>query len=219
MRRNEDYRSPMAPGMAREFHGQARSRILSDDELRAVWKESERRGDRFGAVVRLALLTGQRREKIVSMRWSDVEGSTWKIRTEEGEKGNAGELVLPQVALAIINKQARVDGNLYVFAARAGSHLNGFSVYKAELDTASGVTAWRLHDLRRTARSLMSRAGIAPHVAERVLGHVQPGVLGVYDRHSYLEEKEHALAALARMIESIVTPPAGSNVARLRKVG
>ena len=217
MRRNEDYRSPMAPGMAREFHGQSRSRILSDDELRVVWKEAEHRGDRFGALVRLLLLTGQRREKVVSMRWSDIEGATWTIRTEERERGNAGGLVLPQVAVDIINAQPRVDGNRHVFAARAGSHLNGFSVYKAELDAASGVADWRLHDLRRTARPLMSRAGVRPDIAERVLGHVQPGVAGVYDRHQYTEEKAHALEALARMIETIVNPPAGNVVPLSRK--
>jgi integrase len=206
----------MAPGMAREFHGQARSRILSDDELQKVWRAAEHRRDRFGALVRLLLLTGQRREKVASMKWSDLDGATWKIPSEEREKGNAGELVLPEAALAIIGLQPRVDGNRYVFAERAGSHLNGFSVYKSELDAASGVTAWRLHDLRRTARSLMSRAGVRPDIAERVLGHTIKGVEAVYDQHRYIEEKAAALSALARLVESIINPPAG-NVTPIRK--
>src|SRR5262245_30772343 len=91
--RHEDYNSPVVPGMTKEFRGKARERILSDDEIRAVWKEAERRGDNFGALIRLLLLTAQRREKIAGMRWSDITDSTWTIRTEEREKGNGGVLV------------------------------------------------------------------------------------------------------------------------------
>ena len=80
--------------------------------------------------------------------------------------------------------------------------------------TVCGVTSWTVHDLRRTARSLMSRAGVRPEVAERVLGHVQPGVAGIYDRHRYVEEKAHALAALAGLIGNILRPT--QNVVALR---
>jgi hypothetical protein len=71
---------------------------------------------------------------------------------------------------------------------------------------------WVLHDLRRTARSLMSRAGVLPHVSERVLGHAIPGVEGVYDRHSYDTEKAHALLQLAALVETIINPPSGNVV-------
>ena len=71
---------------------------------------------------------------------------------------------------------------------------------------------WVLHDLRRTARSLMSRAGIRPDISERVLGHVIKGVEGIYDRHAYTEEKAHALRALASLIENITNPPANKVV-------
>ena len=74
---------------------------------------------------------------------------------------------------------------------------------------------WRLHDLRRTARSLMSRAGVLPHVAEQVLGHAIPGVQGVYDRHQYTQEKAHALKALAGLIENILAPQ-DAKVRRIR---
>jgi integrase len=80
------------------------------------------------------------------------------------------------------------------------------------LDAASGVTDWRLHDLGRTARSLMSRAGVSADIAERCLGHVIPGVRGVYDRHEYLDEKRQAFEALAAQIERIVNPPAANMV-------
>ena len=79
------------------------------------------------------------------------------------------------------------------------------------------ATDWTLHDLRRTARSLMSCAGVRPDIAERVLGHAIKGVEGIYDRHSYREEKAHALKALAGLIEKIVNPPA-TNVTPIRGV-
>ena len=79
-----------------------------------------------------------------------------------------------------------------------------------------GVTGWTLHDLRRTSRSLLSRAGVRPDIAERVLGHAVGGVEGIYDRHRYDDEKADALARLAAPIERIVNPPAG-NVVPLRE--
>jgi integrase len=88
---------------------------------------------------------------------------------------------------------------------------------KAAFDKQAGISKnWTIHDLRRTARSLMSRAGVRPDIAERVLGHSIKGVEGTYDRHSYREEKAHALRVLASLIENIVNPPA-DNVRRLNR--
>jgi integrase len=161
---------------------------------------------------RLLLLTGQRREKVAAMRWQDISiDGTWTIPAEDREKGNALELKLPDTALDIIKAQPRFASNPYVFAGRGGSHYSGYSKGKAALDAKLRganlrILPWRLHDLRRTARSLMARAGIRPDIAERVLGHAIKGVEGVYDRHSYSEEKAHALRALAGLIASILAP-------------
>ena len=115
--------------------------------------------------------------------------------------------------------------NPYVFAGRLkDSHVAGFSKLKPKLDTAiskalgAPVAPWVLHDLRRTARSLMSRAGVEADIAERVLGHAIPGVQGIYDRHSYAAEKANALARLADLIGQIVAP-AGGNVVPIRRKG
>ena len=108
------------------------------------------------------------------------------------------------MALNIINNRSRLGDNQYVLTGRGGSHLAGFSQGKRALDKVTGVTNWTLHDLRRTARSLMSRAGVRENVAEKVLGHVQRGVVGIYDRHAYHDEKGHALRALAGLIENIL---------------
>jgi integrase len=213
--RDDDYVSPYRRGMKRQSgKAQARSRILADDEIKAVWQAAEA-GGTFGAFVQIALLTGQRRDKVASMRWADMAlDGTWTIPVAEREKGTAGELVLPPVALEIINAQPRMGENPFVFAGRASGHINGYTKGKARLDKASGTAGWALHDLRRTARSLMSRAGVRPDIAERVMGHAIPGVEGVYDRHSYRDEKADALRRLAGLIENIVRPVA--NVRPLR---
>jgi integrase len=192
-----------------------RARILDDDELRAVWEAAEGNGT-FGAIVRLALLTAQRREKIASMQWEDVTvDGEWRIPAEEREKGNGGALLLPDAAIDIIRERKRIGDNPYVFPGRGDGHFVGWSPCKRALDTKlEQLTPWQVHDLRRTARSLMSRAGVRPDIAERVMGHAIEGVEGVYDRHEYREEKATALKKLAALIERIVSP-AGDNVVAL----
>ena len=91
-----------------------------------------------------------------------------------------------------------------MFTVTGKRPFNDFDDYKRELDKASGVKGWTLHDLRRTARSLMSRAGVSPDIAERCLAHTIPGVRGVYDRYEYLDEKREALGRLARLVGEIV---------------
>jgi hypothetical protein len=93
-----------------------------------------------------------------------------------------------------------------VFTTNGHKRIYGLWLSKRELDRRSGVSSWRLHDMRRVARSLMSRAGVQVDHAERILGHVLPGVRGVYDRHSFHAEKKHALEALAAQIMRIVDP-------------
>ena len=190
----------------------ARERILSDDEISAVWKVAEANG-KFGAFVRLALLTAQRREKVAAMRWQDVAvDGVWTIPSEAREKGNARELVLPQAAVEIIKAQPRFADCPYVLAGRGGGYFRGYSKTKADFDRKVPIVQWRIHDLRRTARSLMSRAGVRPDVAERVMGHAIAGVEGIYDRHSYRDEKADALRRLASLIEKILQPAYGNVV-------
>ena len=217
--RNDDYLVPVVRGMNRYKAADHKgARILSDDEIRALWAVTEGM-DAFGALVRLLLLTGQRRDKVATMRWDDIVGDEWRIPTEKREKGNAGNLRLPPIALDIINQQPRLADNPYVFAVSGGKgHFNSHSQRKEDLDARlaemlPAMERWTLHDLRRTARSLLSRAGVRPDISERVLGHAIPGVEGVYDRHSYDVEKADALNRLACLIETIVNPPEGNVVA------
>jgi integrase len=215
--RNDDYVPPIVKGMRRtEPTERARDRVLGDDELRAIWKAAEANG-KFGAFLRLALLTGQRRRKVAAIRWKDVKADgTWSIPAEDREKGNAGDLVLPKAALDIVRAQTRLAENPHVLAGRGKGPMNGFSKPKREFDSKLEKCGdWTVHDLRRTARSLMSRAGVRPEIAERVMGHAIAGVEGVYDRHSYRDEKADALRKLAALIDGIVHPR--DNVVPLQK--
>ena len=212
--RHEDYVSPFVKGMRRTVPAK-RERILTDVEIRAIWVEAQA-GGRFGAIIQIALLTAQRREKIAEMAWADVENGVWNVPRIGREKGTGGHLVLPPVALRIIEQQARTENHLYVFPGRGRGHFNGFSPCKRTFDKRlPGLDHWTLHDLRRTARSLMSRAGVRSEIAERVMGHAIEGVEGVYDRHSYREEKAEALKRLAALIETI-NNPSEANVVPLR---
>jgi integrase len=206
--RHDDYVPAIVRGMRRTVPKErVRARILDDTEIRAVWKAAEANGT-FGALVRLLLLTAQRREKVVSMRWQDISiAGVWTIPAEAREKGTAGELVLPPVAREIIRAQPHLGDNPYVLAGRGNGHINGYSKSKRQFDARlPDMTQWQLHDLRRTARSLLSRAGVRPDIAERVMGHAIPGVEGVYDRHKYRDEKADALQRLAALTDAIVNP-------------
>lgn len=219
--REDDYVSPIVRGMARtKPRERARDRKLSDDEIRLLWAIWQDSGP-FGALLQIALLTGQRRAKVVGMRWQDVDLETgvWTIPAEKREKNNPGSLTLPPTVLDIIRVQPVIKGNAHVFAGRGAVALSNFAKRKAALDNkiteASGaeLRSWTIHDLRRTAKSLMIRAGVRPDISERVLGHVIGGVEGTYDRHDYEAEKADALVKLAGLVDRITTPPAGNVVA------
>jgi len=210
--RDDQFNVPVVRGMARIRPKQrARSRVLSDDEIRTIWPLLNTAGT-FGAMVKVLLLTAQRRDEVAGMVRSEIgSDGTWTIPAERYKTGVANFVPLSKAALDIIAAQPVNDSN-YVFASRAGTPFSGFSKSKAALDRAVSAAAatpilnWTLHDLRRTAKTLMVRAGVRPDISERVLGHVIAGVEGVYDRHVYEHEKREALTRLADLIEQILHP-------------
>jgi integrase len=212
--RDDNYNSPVVRGMRRTNPKERqRTRKLSDEEIRKVWEAADPTTS-FGGIVRMLLVTAQRLDKVASMQWADIEGNVWTIRTQAREKGNAGVLVLPKTAMDILKSRQRIDG--FVFPSRGGKQLGGWAKYKRKLDRDSGVSGWVLHDLRRTARSLMSRAGVLSEHAERVMGHAIAGVEGVYNRFEYSDENAEALKLLAAVVRDIVIPPP-DNVEQLKR--
>jgi integrase len=213
--RDENYTSPIVKGM-RRHKSTPRDRILSDDEIRALWTALDDFSI-FGPLVKLCLLTAQRSRKVASMQWGDVEEGVWSIPQENREKGTAKALRLSTLARRILEAQPRFANNPNVFPGRPSGHFNSWSQNKAALDaqlrrTLPDIQPWTIHDLRRTARSFMARANVRPDIAERVLGHAIPGVEGVYDRHAYDEQKADALNRLSLLIECIINPSNGNVV-------
>jgi integrase len=205
--RNDDYVPPIVRGMQRRSsHATARARILDDDEIRTIWAAADTASS-FGAIVKLCLLTAQRSRKVAAMKWADVSrDGEWMIPVEPREKNTAGSLILPKAALDIIRARHELGDNPHVFPARIGNGpFDSFGPAKGKFDAKlASMKPWVVHDLRRTARSLMSRVGVRPDIAERVMGHAIAGIEGVYDRHSYAAEKAAALAKLATLIDAIV---------------
>jgi integrase len=202
--RDNEFCSPIVRGMGRvNAKERARSRILSDHELKAVWIAAETSGV-FGAFVRFLLLTAARRDEAAELIWSEVEGDDWILPPERSKTKAAVARPLSGAVRALLGDMGQVEGCRYVFTSNGVSPIGGFSGWKVKLDKASRVDGWVLHDLRRTARSLMSRAAIQSDVAEMCLGHTLRGVRGIYDRHSYRFEKLQAFEALAELIERIV---------------
>jgi integrase len=223
--RSDDFRSPIVRGMARTRPSQRRrQRVLSDDETRAVWRAAEASQSAFGYLVQFLLLTATRRTEAAAMRRSEVVGNDWIIPQERYKTGL--ELVIPlsPAAQGVLAAVPKMGKSSLVFTTDGKRPLGGFSKFKRAFDAdalaelrkqnpEAELPRWTLHDLRRTARSLMSRAGVPSDHAERCLGRVLPGVRGTYDRHEYLPEKRRAFEALATLIERIVNPPTSNIVA------
>ena len=206
----DDYVSPFVGHKKRvPEHKRSRDRVLDDAEIGKVWKAAEApNAGAYGSLVRLLLLTGQRLSVVVGMRWSDIdENGVWTIRKSHArEKENGGRIRLPKLALDIVNAMPKFIGDDDVFSKhRSYSHTD----LKKRFDERCGVTGWRTHDLRRTARTLMSRVKVDRAIAERVLGHkIGSQIEQTYDRFAYEKEKSAALRRLAAQIEKIVHPPA-----------
>jgi integrase len=229
--RDEDFVAPIVRGMTRTTSkDRARARVLSDAEICDLWAALPRAKvpPCYPRFIRALLLTGQRRTEVARADWREIAGSIWTIPAARYK--TKVDHVVPLTAagqelLGEASPEAAFRAAGFVFSNDSGRHpLAGFSKAKRNLDRvideirrARGLepmARWTLHDLRRTARSLMSRAGVAADVAERVLGHVIPGVRGVYDRHAYADEKRAALEKLAGLVERIVNPVA--NVVAMR---
>jgi integrase len=206
--RDDDFRSPIVRGMARSKPKEReRRRILTDEEIRKVWNTKVE--GPFAAFVRFLLLSGARRNEALGLTWDEIKDGVWELPAARNKTKLPLSRPLSAAALAEIESQRR-DGVSLVFVTNDGGKT------KKKFDAATGTSGWTLHDCRRTARSLMSRAVVNSEHAERCLGHTIGGVEGIYNRHHYQPEMKRAYDALAALIDRIVSPPKG-NVTPLRK--
>jgi integrase len=208
-KRSDEFRSPIIRGMSRQNTAEhRRTRILDDRELRAVWQATEDKSP-FSALVRFLLLTSARRHEAAAMKSDEVVDGVWTLPASRSKTKTEIARPLSRAALAILDGLPHIDGCPYPFTSNGITPIASFSEPKRKLDLASGTSGWRLHDLRRTARSLLSRAGINSDVAEKCLGHSRGDIIERYDQHKYIDEMQRALEALAALVERIVNPPAG----------
>jgi integrase len=227
--RSDDYRPPLLKGLSRvKTLSNARARVLKDDELRVIWRTAIELEGPFPAFLRFLLLTGARRSEASKMRWEEVKDGDWLLPASRNKTKRDLLRPLSRAGKAVIAQQPEICD--FVFTTNGRSPVSGYGANKAMFDAAvlaelkkedpkaKPLENWTLHDLRRTARSLMSRAGVPERHAEQCLGHVIGGVQGIYDRHRYLDEMRMAYEALARQIETIISPPAG-NVVAFQKAG
>lgn len=188
----------------------SRDRVLSKNELLAIWRAAEQKRYPLGDVVRLLILTAQRRDEVAGMRWSelDIDRARWIISKQRAKNGRAHVVALSPQSLAILAKVPRRADCDFVFTTTGHTAVSGFSRAKAALDVRSSVSDWRLHDLRRTAATFMAdELRIAPAVVDRLLNHVSGSVRGValvYQRGEYLADREAALNAWGQFVEDLV---------------
>jgi integrase len=193
----------------------SRDRVLSDEELGLAWQAGTELGFPFGTLVQLLALTGQRRDEVAGMRWSELAGALWTIPGARTKNGQAQEVPLSRAAQAVLVKAPRIAKSDFILTTNGTAPISGYSKAKSYVDAqmlaiareraaAAGrndlddvqLDDWRLHDLRRTLASGLARLGQPIHVIESVLNHRSgtiSGVAAVYNRHAYLEEKRGAL--------------------------
>jgi integrase len=208
-----------------------RDRVLTDAELVAIWNATN--GDDYGYIVRLLILTGQRRDEVgaVAKGELDLPGRKWTIAATRTKNGRAHEVPLSDPALAILKaattREGRKDREAIFGDGAAGNGFSGWSKAKAALDKRiigeakqkKKAAPWRLHDIRRTVATRMIDLGVLPHVVEAVLNHVsghKAGVAGVYNRALYSAEKRQALDLWAAHVEALLAGKSASNVIALK---
>jgi len=207
-KRSDDQQPPIIRGLWKKTD-EARERMLTDDEIRAVWSATAEPAP-YNSLVRFLMLTGARRSEATGLTWREIddERAEWLLPARRNKSGLDLIRPLSKAVLDVLAGCPRTGS--YVFGGL--SQMTDLGRPKARLDKASGVTDWVVHDLRRVVHSLMGRARVPLDIRERCLGHVIGGIRKTYDRHEYLDEKREAYERLAAEIARIVDPPADNVV-------
>jgi integrase len=199
----------------------ARDRVLNDQELAQVILAAREMDGPYGGIVEMLALTGQRREEVARLKWDelDLAQRVWTLPKSRTKNAKEHVVHLSEQSMAVLK---RVDRNgSFVFSVLGTKSFQEFSKDKRRLDQLSGVTGWRLHDLRRTCVSGMARLGIAPHVADKILNHQAgtiSGVAAVYQRHEFLPERRQALDLWGVHVDAILSEVGCEHRIKLRIV-
>jgi integrase len=190
----------------------ARDRVLSDEELARVILAARAIDDRYGGIVELLALTGQRREEVAKLAWEELDLSqrVWTIPKHRTKNAKPHVVYLSEESMAVLQRMEKHGP--HAFASHGSKPFQHFAFAKRKLDELARVTGWRLHDLRRTCVSGMARLGVAPHVADKILNHQSgtiSGVAAVYQRHQFLSERKDALERWGTHVSKIVTAVRG----------
>jgi integrase len=180
--------------------------------LRNIWQAAEKIGAPFGTLVKLLILLGQRRDETAGMRWSEIDlgARLWTITKERTKNNQPHAVPLCGSAIAILEALPRIAGSDFILTTTGDTPSNGYSKGKLRLDALlpPDMPPWRLHDLRRTLASGMARLGVNLPVIEKILNHLSGsfgGIVGVYQKHTFADEKIAALERWAEHVEQIVS--------------
>ena len=181
-----------------------RERVLSDDELRAIWSAAEKLSNPSRALVKAWILTGQRRDEVRCMTWSEINlgRALWILPAARNKGKRDHEIPLAPAMLALLGDRPRPGEPLFTTDGR--KPYAGQKRLKAILDRESGVTGWTFHDIRRTVSTGMASLHVPQDTIDRVLNHAKPGLARTYNGHQYLDEKRRALEAWAERVAFIV---------------
>jgi integrase len=189
----------------------SRDRWLTDEEIKNLWQACEGEPSPFQPFVKVLLLTGQRRNEVAGMRWSelDLNGRVCTLPPSRTKNGVEHTIPLSTQVFQIIELMPRIADSDFVFTIAGDSHIGGFARLKTRLDSTMQLAApWVFHDLRRTAISGMARLGVNLAVIERTINHTSgtfAGVVGIYQRHDFAVGKRDALQRWADHIDFVVT--------------
>lgn len=186
-----------------------RERVLSADEIKALWTATATLEAPYRQFVRVLALTGQRRSEVAQMRWAEIAGETWIIPAARAKNGDAHTVPLSSLVLAELASLPRKGPHVFTTHPAGATSISCFSDIKKAIGTEmpAGTEAWTFHDLRRSAASHMGDLGVQPHVIEAVLNHRSgtiSGIARVYNRNPYEREKREALNAWAVRVAEIV---------------
>jgi len=197
-----------------------RERVLTDEEIVAVWRGSEKLAAPYAAMIKLLILTGGRVREVAGLRWSELSAdlSLWTLPQERAKNGREHRVLLPKLARDIIAGVPRIEGSDFVLTFTGERPVDGHSSVKRDLDQASGVREWRFHDVRRSLATGLQRLGVRLEVTESALNHIgsRAGIVGIYQRYAFDDEKRAALAAWGERLEALIEARAAdSNVVAL----